>query len=50
MEIADWMNAVKVCGRAVSRGVIMPIEPFPLALPLTGPHVCRSWHALVGKP
>ena len=33
MEIARWINAVKVRGKAVSRGVIMPIEPYPLADP-----------------
>lgn len=33
MEIAHWINAVKLCGKALSRGVIMPIEPLSLALP-----------------
>ena len=32
MEIARWMNAVKVRGKAVSWGVIMPIEPLSLAI------------------
>lgn len=33
MEITRWINAVKVRGKDVSRGVIMPIDPFPLAYP-----------------
>ena len=32
MEIAYWINAVKECGKAVSRGIIMPIEPLSLAI------------------
>ena len=33
MEIAHWINAVKVRGKAASRGVIMPIEPYSLVDP-----------------
>ena len=32
MEIARWIIAVKVCGKAVSRGVTVPIEPLLLAI------------------
>ena len=32
VEIVDWINAVKVRGTAVSRGVMMPIEPLSLAI------------------